>query len=206
VVGSTGRWPQVVNIWEYDSWDDLAHNFEVELVGSGHRDPMLEEWWTEAAKFRTGGEDRILVAHHDSPGIEQWCARGGTGAVAYLHETTRTSVGAAPLICDELVVATAEQRRAQGLELVGAFRVAMRADDEVLAIWAVPDWATWARVEAATDAAAAITPDSDPSAAGVSSAGPILSLERLLLVDAELSPLRIGRQPIAADRRSLDEF
>ena len=26
VVGSTGRWPQVVNLWEYDGWEALAHN------------------------------------------------------------------------------------------------------------------------------------------------------------------------------------
>jgi hypothetical protein len=31
-------------------------------------------------------------------------------------------------------------------------------------------------------------------------------LERTVLVDAELSPLRIGRQPSAEDRRPLDEI
>ena len=203
VVGSTGRWPQVVNLWEYTSWDDLAHNFGVELVGAGHRDPMLAEWWRRAAAFRTGGLDRILVAHDESPGIEQWCSRGGTGAVAYVHEILHTPVGAAPSVCDELVGRGPDRRTTPGLELVGAFRTAMRADDEVVVIWAVPDWDTWARVEAATDADATDAAVTDRPA---SDGGRVLSRERILLVDAELSPLRIGRQPVAEDRRSVDEF
>jgi len=174
---------------------------------------MLEEWWQRAAAFRTGGLDRILVAHDDSPAIEQWCALGGTGAVAYLHEILRTPVGAAPEVCDELVGPVADRHRTLGLQLVGAFRTARRADDEVVGIWAVPDWDTWARIEAATDAAALRVGDA-PSAAeehsaavlSAGSGGRLLSRERILLVDAELSPLRIGRQPVVGDRRSLDEF
>lgn len=195
VVGSTGRWPQVVNLWEYESWDDLGHNFSVELVGSGHRDPMLAEWWERAARFRSGGFDRILVAHDASPGADEWAARGGTGAVAYLHETIRTAPGGAPGLCDDLVGRGAQQMAELGLALVAAFRTAMRADDEVIALHAVPDWPTWARAEAAFDAANL----------GASAAGRVLSRERILLVDAELSPLRIGRQPLESDRRPLDE-
>ena len=36
-------------------------------------------------------------------------------------------------------------------------------------------------------------------------AGAVVARERILLVDAELSPLRIGRQPEVGDRRPLDE-
>ena len=32
-VGSTGAWPQVVNLWELNGWKGLAANFEHELVG-----------------------------------------------------------------------------------------------------------------------------------------------------------------------------
>ena len=49
MVGSTGRWPQVVNLWEYQSWESLARNFETELVGGGLQDPELAGWWAEAA-------------------------------------------------------------------------------------------------------------------------------------------------------------
>jgi len=195
VVGSTGRWPQVVNLWEYASWDDLGHNFEVELVGTGHRDPMLAEWWERAAAFRTGGVDRVLVAHEDSPGSEQWSADGGTGAVAYLHEIHRTAPGAAPALLDELVHTVAPRRAVDGIALVAGCRTAMRADDEVVTIWALPDWPTWTGFEARA-AAGRTAPLAVPATA----------LERILLVDAELSPLRLGRQPVVADRRSLDEI
>jgi len=195
VVGSTSRWPQVLNLWEYDSWDDLGHNFSVELSAPGHRDPVLAEWWDRAAAFRTGGFDRVLVAHERSPGAEDWCARGGTGAVAYLHETLRTPPGGAPELCDEVVGAGAGHLDDLGLALVGAFRTAMRADDEVIALYGVPDWSTWARAEAAFDEANL----------GAAAAGAVVARERILLVDAELSPLRIGRQPEVGDRRPLDE-
>ena len=93
VVGSTGRWPQVVNLWEYASWDDLAHNFSVELVGAGHRDAMLEQWWSEAATFRTGRPGPDPGRPRRVPECRATgAARGGTGAVAYPHEIVRTEV------------------------------------------------------------------------------------------------------------------
>jgi hypothetical protein len=77
----------------------------------------------------------------------------------------------------------------------------MEADTEAIAVWALPDWPTWGAAEQA----------------GLASDGPmagwrkrLLGLgatwKRQLLVDAPLSPLRIGRQPEAADRRPLDEI
>src|SRR5436190_1420877 len=37
-VGSTGRWPEVVNLWELDGWDGLAANFSHELSASSLQD------------------------------------------------------------------------------------------------------------------------------------------------------------------------
>lgn len=186
LVGSTGRWPQVINIWEYDSWDDLAHNFEVELSGPGHRDPMLEKWWAAAAEFRQGGFDRILVSHQDSPGIEDWQTEGGSGSVAYSHEILHCEPGSAPEVSD----AAARRILEPGVKLIGAWRTAMRAHDEVIVLRGFPDWETWSRSESAADSA-----NVEPG---------VLGCQRVLLVDAELSPLRIGRQPVEADRRDLD--
>ena len=193
-VGSTGRWPQVVNLWEYDSWDDLAHNFSVELVGASHRDPMLEEWWRRAASFRTGGQDRILVAHDESPGVQDWCERGGTTAVAYVHEIVCTEVDGAAALADDIAADRHGLVDRFGMELVGLWRTAMRADDEVVALRAIPDWRSWAGYE------------SWASQVGASSPPGSRELQRTLLVDAELSPLRIGRQPDAGDRRPLDQI
>lgn len=201
VVGSTGRWPQVVNLWEYAGWEDLAHNFEVELVGADHRDPMLAEWWATAAEFRTGGLDRVVVAHADSPSAADWAARGGTGAVAYVHETVACRPGAAGQVCEAVVGPATEDHARFGMELVGAFRTAMRADDEVIAIWSLPDWDAWARFEAASDGG-----DVEFFHLYERLGETVTGRQRILLVDAELSPLRTGRQPTAEDRRPLDQF
>ena len=42
-VGSTGRWPEVVNLWELDGWDALAANFAHELSGASLQDDSLAE-------------------------------------------------------------------------------------------------------------------------------------------------------------------
>jgi hypothetical protein len=191
LVGSTGPWPCVVNIWEYDGWADLAHNFSVELAGTAHRDPMLAEWWERAATFRRGGHDRVLVADDSDPGVEHWQSRGGTGAVGYVHDVIVVDPGAAPEAAAEVASAGAAAMAGAGLSLVGLWRTAMRADDEVIALWGIPGWDAWADAEARA-----------VWNRGVGRARP-RTRHRWLLVDAELSPLRTGRQPQASDRRPL---
>lgn len=197
VVGSTGRWPQVCNLWELDTWSDLAADLEHELAHPGHRDPALARWWEAAASMRSGGTDRILVSHDDSPGVEEWCARGGPGAVAYVHEVLTCSPGTAGPVCDVVVGPAAQEMERLGLGLVGAFRTAMAADDEVVAIWSFADWSDWARSEEAAGTGSLSPYDTAGSA--------LSGRRRVLMVDAELSPLRIARQPTEADRRPLDE-
>ncbi len=70
----------------------------------------------------------------------------------------------------------------------------MRADDQVVALWGIPDWQGWAAREEHELSVPSAVSDY------------VVALERTLLVDAELSPLRIGRQPQATDRRPLDSF
>ncbi|MDQ3294292.1 MAG: NIPSNAP family containing protein, partial [Actinomycetota bacterium] len=88
---------------------------------------------------------------------------------------------------------------ATGLELVGAWRTALGLDDECILLWAIPDWATWAGYERAWQPGG----DLEPWRRTVLAAA--TALHRTLLVDAPLSPLRIGRQPEAGDRVPLDE-
>ena len=193
LVGSTGPWPRVINIWEYGSWDDLAHNFSVELTGNDHRDPMLQRWWAEAAAFRRGGIDRILVAEGPGLGTQDWESRGGTSATCYSHELISTAPGGAKALADSLGSAGADVLGREGAELVGLWRTAMRADDEVVAIWGHPDWQSWRDTEEAY------------TSGGGFRSTMIESRQRWLLVDAELSPLRTGRQPAASDRRPLPD-
>jgi len=202
-VGSTGRWPEVVNLWELDGWDGLVGNFGHELVGPGAQDPSLTEWWATAASLRRGGVDRIVVPEPWTRSVATLVADGVRGEV-YAHELVTVAPGSAPAylaaVHDQAVAAHAQL----GLDLVGAFRVAMVNDSEAIVIWAVPDWATWARVEQAWLAAA---DGAGPLAAWRSTTLALgASWRRTLMVDAPLSPLRIGRQPEIADRLPLDEL
>jgi hypothetical protein len=197
-IGSTGRWPQVVNMWELDGWDGLVRNFEVETAGGRDQDPSLKEWWAVAAQFRRGGLDRIVVPDADSLSIDELCAAGVRGAL-YCHEIVRVPPGRAGDLLSMVRSGGAAAYRDEGLEVIGAFRTAMRSDDECILLSACPSWDTWAAFEQAWAADGA-----------VGSWGRRLlafgaSWRRTALVDAELSPMRIGRQPEVGDRRPLDQ-
>jgi hypothetical protein len=196
-IGSTGRWPEVVNLWEFDGWDGLVRNFEVETAGGRDQDPSLMEWWATAAQFRRGGVDRIVVPDDDSRGIEDLCAAGVRGEL-YCHEITHVPPGQAATFLDALRTTGESLYETSGLELVGAFRTAMRADDECITLWACPTWAAWGDFEQAWHG------NGDLTAWAKEMIGFGASWQRTVLVDAELSPMRIGRQPRESDRRPLD--
>lgn len=200
-IGSTGAWPQVVNMWELDGWDGLVRNFEVETAGGRDQDPALAEWWATAATFRRGGFDRIVVPDERSRGIDELCAAGVRGEL-YCHEVVRVPPGRAVELLAAVRAEGELAYEAEGLGLVGAFRTAMRADDECILLWACPSWATWGAFEQAWDG------DGDAGLARWKRR--LLDLgatwQRTVLVDAELSPLRIGRQPAASDRRPLEDM
>src|SRR5688572_7854483 len=147
-LGSTGRWPEVVNMWELDGWDGLAANFAHETAGGRDQDPSLAEWWAVAASLRRGGLDRILVPDEHSRPIEQLCADGVRGDL-YCHEIVRVPAGRASPFLDAVRTQGEDAYEAEGLELVGAFRTAMRADDECVLLWACPSWRVWADFEQA---------------------------------------------------------
>ncbi len=87
-----------------------------------------------------------------------------------------------------------------GLAVVGAFDVAMVNDSECIAIWAFPDWSTWATYEQAWEPGGAMRPWADWLAASGT------TVARSLMVDAPLAPLRLGRQPAVSDRRPLTDI
>src|SRR6187402_1108421 len=84
-LGSTGAWPEVVNMWEFDGWEGLAANFAHETGGGRDQDPSLAAWWAVAASLRRGGVDRIVVPTAWSRPVEDLCAAGVRGEV-YAHE------------------------------------------------------------------------------------------------------------------------
>jgi hypothetical protein len=190
VVGSTGAWPQVVNIWEEDGFAGLAKSFRTELNNTTLQDPALAKWWAAAADLRTGGLDRLIVPHPDTQPIEALCAAGVTGEV-YAHEIVTVRPGANHEFLDQTLAEAGKIQDRYGWQLTGAWWTALRNDDECVLLWTIPTWESWATLER-TLGTQPHELFSDPAM--------IRDRRRILLVDAPLSPLRTGRQPSIADR------
>ena len=197
-VGSTGAWPEVVNIWELDGWDGLAENFRHEFSHDTLQDPSLSDWWAAAASLRRGGVDRIIVPAPWTAPVTDLVAAGVKGEV-YAHELITLPPGRAPELLDAVEATGRAACEALGFTLVGAFRVAMVNDTEAILLWAIPDWPTWARFEQEDTATGALRAWREV----LIDLGAVV--RRSLLVEAPLSPLRLGRQPSVADRRPLSE-
>jgi hypothetical protein len=75
----------------------------------------------------------------------------------------------------------------------------MATDSEAIVIWAIPDLETWATFERAWDRGALAQWRHRLIALGT-------DVQRTLMVDAPLSPMRIGRQPAVEDRLPLSEI
>ena len=198
-IGSTGAWPQVVNMWELDGWDGLAANFAHETAGGRDQDPSLAAWWEVAASLRRGGFDRIVVPTAWTRSVEELCAAGVRGEV-YAHELYQVPPGTAPELLDAVGSEGRAAVEALGLEAVGAYEVAMVGQREAVVVWAIPDWSTWTAFEQAWDRGGVL----EGWAGTLRDLG--ASWHRQLMVDAPLSPLRIGRQPLASDRRPLEDL
>jgi hypothetical protein len=197
-VGSTGRWPEVVNLWELDGWDALAANFSHELSSASLQDESLAQWWSVASDMRRGGVDRILVPEPWSPTSEELTSAGING-MAYAHELVTLPAGNARDFLEALREIGVPAVEDLGMRPIGAFRVAMTNDSEAIVIWAIPDWTTWADFEQAWDGG-------ELAAWRTHLVGLGADVRRTLMVDAPLSPLRIGRQPAVEDRQPLEEM
>ena len=193
VVGSTGGWPQVLNIWEEQGFDGLATSFQHELGHPTLQDPKLAAWWAEAAKYRRGGVDRLLVPAQWTRSIEELCADGVQGE-AYAHEQFSLPQGRAGEFLEHVAEAAVPLYRDLGWELVGAWETAMANESECIVLWAIRTWEHWAAFEREERA------DSPLRRWRRASYGRTTGAQRILLVDAPLSPLRTGRQPSVTDR------
>lgn len=196
VLGSTGPWPQVCNIWEEQGLDGLARSFGGEAVGPGLQDPTLERWWNKAAEFRRGGFDRVLLPAPWMPTIEQWTV-AGIRATVFAHEILKCRPGTAPDVLDLARTSASPAYDRFGWTLVGAWTTAMRDDDEAVLLWAVPGWQAWA------DAEAAQRSDDGLLAWRAEARRTTTGRHRILLVAGPLCPFRTGRQPSRADQQEL---
>jgi hypothetical protein len=194
-VGSTGSWPEVVNLWEEDGFEGLAASFRHEFSHPSLQDPALADWWARAASFRRGGVDRVLVPAPWTDTIEELCAKGVRGEV-YAHEVVKVPQGTAWELLERVHQDAVAVHLPFGWQLVGAWATAMCNDAEVILLWALGSWEAWAEYENAQR--------TDPALAGWRATAIECSeaWHRTLVVDAPLSPLRTGRQPRVSDRDS----
>jgi hypothetical protein len=188
--GSTRRWPEVVNLWEYDSWHDMAEAYHHETSGPNMQDPTLHAWWSKAQEYRRSGIDRLLIPTDYSPSIAQTVAMGVVGWPVFYHEMIRTAPGQARTYLAMLEHEWLPSAKDLGLTCIGAYRTAMRNDDEVFLIWALKSWKDWADVETAYE---------EPSPAVAKwrarTQNIALSWENFLMCSAPLSPTQTGKQP-----------
>lgn len=132
VVGTTGRWPQVVNVWEIDGWDGWARLGQRTNVDKA-ANTELAEWWDEAYKRRTGGFDRLLRGAPGCPSLASLSADAVRGSW-FVHELSEVRPGAGP---DYLAATLAERVPAmteRGIALVGLYDSVLN-DSEVCTIW-----------------------------------------------------------------------
>jgi len=187
-VGSTGPWPETVNLWELDGWTGLAANFAHELSNPDLQDPTLAAWWSKAAPLRRGGFDRLLVPAPYTPTIDEACARGLGGAV-YEHELVKLRPGAAREYLTRLEQEWLPLAERIGLRLVGAWRTFYVDDDEAICIWSIPSWDAWAEVCRAYENDAGVRRWREVVR------DLVVGRHTKLLVDSPANPLRTGRQP-----------
>jgi hypothetical protein len=192
-VGSTGRWPQVVNIWEENGFEGMAQSFSHEFGHRDLQDPKLAAWWAAAASLRAGGVDRLLRPAPWMLTIDQLCAGGVRGEV-YAHEQIRVPRGTSARYLDFVQEALIPVMAEFGWVLGGAWETALIDDSECFLLWVVPTWTQWAEREKARQNSARLA-DVESHNLTVTE-----KFRRILLVDAELSPMRLGRQPARGDR------
>lgn len=154
-----GRWPQVVNIWDVgtEGWDGWAAN--VDRMNLKRRKAFYGEWWDEAAKWRSGGFDRLCGGVPGSPTTDDILARGIRGTL-FLHEILTVRPGSAL----DFLAAVVEKRvpvlREHGHEPTGLYEV-LSNHHEVVLVWAASVGAQ-RRLRAARDAAYGLSDEAEP--------------------------------------------
>ncbi|MCX8072966.1 MAG: hypothetical protein N3C12_11000 [Candidatus Binatia bacterium] len=139
VIGSTSRWPRVVNLWEIDGWghwaQSLARQFDPSL-----QDTHLRPWWSAMVRYRRGGFDRILAPAAFCPTRSDILAREVRGWVTE-QQIYVLPPGSLPQFFEEVEFVLRPLFQLRSISLVGAYSVPMRPG-EALILWSAPDFAS----------------------------------------------------------------
>lgn len=137
VIGSTNRWPRVVNLWEMEGWEHWVDSLERQFLPE-KKDTALAPWWAKATEWRSGGFDRILEPASYSPtlaGLREERLR----AWVCVHAIVRTVRGQRSAFLSAVGETLRPLLARHQLSLVGAYAAPMMSDEAVV-IWAAPDF------------------------------------------------------------------
>jgi hypothetical protein len=182
-VDASGPWPAAVNIWE-NTWAGQTEALQRQFQDA-RRDVSMEAWWNRSLHLRRGGYDRILLPAPYSPTGADLRARSVTGAV-FLHEILWLPLGETDRFLAEIEAQLVPALTRHGLDLIGAFRVALRPR-QVLTIVGAREW------DRLTGYLAAATRDADLRRFLEYRAGIVEHLDELLLIPARHDALATGR-------------
>ena len=135
-VQTSGPWPGVINIWE-KTWAGQTEDLVGQFLDT-KRDSAMEDWWNRNLHLRRGGYDRLLIPTDYSPSIAELSARDVSGEV-FWHEIAWLPFGEPRRYLDTLGERLLPALDEFGLDLIGAYRVAMRPR-QVLTIIGARDW------------------------------------------------------------------
>jgi hypothetical protein len=158
-VGSSGAWPEAIVMWELDGLDALARMLSGEfafLRGSPAQHPdHYQLFWRDAPEgvVATDGYDRVLAPGPGCLELAQALERGVRG-IGYYHELASLEPGGAPEYLELYAAHWRPFLESLGLRPLGTWRTRLRNDSEALALWALPEWNAWTRLELALDASA----------------------------------------------------
>jgi len=134
---TSGAWPSVINIWE-NTWAGQVGNFSRQFQDS-RRDTNMEDWWNRNLHLRRGGYDRLLIPAGYSPTRAELRERD-VRAEVFVHEIAWLPFGEPETYLRELERLLLPAARRCGVELIGAFRVALRPR-QVLTLLGAREWA-----------------------------------------------------------------
>jgi hypothetical protein len=154
-----GRWPQVVNIWDVGTrgWDGWAAN--VDRMNLKRRKAFYGDWWDEAAKWRTGGFDRLCGGVPGSPSTEEIAARGIHGTL-FVHELLEVRPGTQLDFLAAVVDRKVPLWQDYGHQPTGVYEV-LGNQHEVVVVWAT-SVADQTRLRQARDASWGLDDEADP--------------------------------------------
>jgi len=137
VIGSTNRWPRVVNLWEMEGWSHWADSLERQHFPE-KKDVSLAPWWAQATTWRSGGFDRILEPTSYSPTLAALRQRELRAWVC-VHSIVRAARGQRRALLRAIGERLRPLLESENVVLMGAYSVPMLNDEAVL-LWAAPDF------------------------------------------------------------------